>query len=774
MRKYTMTLTSIQWGMHRRRMNQESPIANIEGYVLCLGFSCKSGDCIQVHFVNDLMPDCPGFQSEDEQHSLNIKYNKASYSCRKPASITCFPKHSRCFEIYQLCLYDSDGFGNLAYCRNAAHLRDCSWVGCTNTYKCMQSYCIPYRKLCDGVEDCVEGDDEKNCINYTCPGLLRCSGVSYCVHPTEVCDGITHCPDGDDEYVCDVKACPFGCDCLGYSAQCRDETIPYIPYIETANMKFLSLGYPSMHKPNLQNISAQSNLLILDMSNSVVMDVCPTLSEDFKLYHSIIVLRLQYNYITHVSNRCFVRLLVLTTLELHGNPLKSLSDGAFENIPLLYMSIGQSTLSALSENWLKDLNILQGIDIHGLRLQYISGSSLHTLYNLNYVNSDDYRLCCMMLNTNMCSSKKHTENSCRMVLPMRALGTGISAMASIIFPWDVLLIVRIFTKLYSKRPTYFTIVIFMLLGEVFITKYVLILAVADMYYGNQYILVGTSWVNSIICHWASISISTGMSMSVIGDALLTHLSYMAVMSMVFVEDDYRLIISRIVFSLYPIILCTFTTLLLAESWMNKTKDIRNTFCTILNPSYPTSIANLIGRSILSIILVTSALHVFTTNIMILIRVFRSGKQSQMGVTNKEFHRRRVFSVLKNIFMAIVFKCLHCLPLLSIFLLQELSVIVPRGVELLAICLMWIIGSLRNSFVYVLKMHKWETTKYTLSYWSEINDINIKLKLKNCIVRMHFNEQCSIDHIWSYRKCQDYVYVKWEYYVKNKAVFETCK
>ena len=185
----------------------------------------------------------------------------------------------------------------------------------------------------------------------------------------------------------------------------------YIPYITTENMNFLSLGFPSMQIPNLQNISLQPHLLILDMSNSVIMDVCLTLSEAFGLYHSIMVLWLQFNNITYVSNRCFFRLIELAILELHGDPVKSLLDGAFQDIPLLYLTIGHTKLSTISGHWLQHPNILQGIDIRELRLQVIGDHLLRKFHNLNYVN--DYRLCYVLANMNMCSSKKRTKTFVR-------------------------------------------------------------------------------------------------------------------------------------------------------------------------------------------------------------------------------------------------------------------------------------------------------------------------------------------------------------------------
>ena len=247
--------------------NKKLLVANIVGYILCLGFKCKSGDCMLLSYVNDLIPDCPGLRTEDELRGLSIKYHNQSYGCANEAGIACFPEHSKCFWIYQLCLYDTDELENIAFCSNAAHLRDCDWIECTKSFKCYKSYCTPFRMLCNGKEDYLEGDDEKNCDTYNCRGFLKCSGVSNCVHPTEVCDGTLHCPYGDDEKLCDIQHCPSGCQCLGYSVACYSDTISCIPYILMPNLKVLSIRFPSMFIPNLRNLTSHSRLLILDRTD---------------------------------------------------------------------------------------------------------------------------------------------------------------------------------------------------------------------------------------------------------------------------------------------------------------------------------------------------------------------------------------------------------------------------------------------------------------------------------------------------------------------------
>lgn len=85
---------------------------------------------------------------------------------------------------------------------------DCRPFKCSpGQFQCENDHCIPPNQLCDGISQCGDESDEKNCDAHTClPSQFKCSqnGTvgAHCISGTSRCDGLRDCPGGEDELNC--------------------------------------------------------------------------------------------------------------------------------------------------------------------------------------------------------------------------------------------------------------------------------------------------------------------------------------------------------------------------------------------------------------------------------------------------------------------------------------------------------------------------------------------------------------------------------------------
>ena len=228
-------------------------------------YQCEKGGCVPFHKFCDGISDCHlsddemGCDSETalyasnatkgsdrelgkddtmcdmEDNVLKLIANSAYHPnidtdmCTGHAGILPCLSGSECYSIDNICQYDVSNTGKMLHCTDGTHLRGeaiCKQVVCTQKYKCLISYCIPLRKVCNGVIDCPNGDDEMSCDDITCPGQVWCSGTKQCVIHQELCDGVAHCPRKDDELSC--QRCPLPqCQCTGNMMQCHNVALSH-------------------------------------------------------------------------------------------------------------------------------------------------------------------------------------------------------------------------------------------------------------------------------------------------------------------------------------------------------------------------------------------------------------------------------------------------------------------------------------------------------------------------------------------------------------------
>ena len=371
--------------------------------------SDRNRRCISVYAINDLHDDC-GTGGEDEPilNSIGIPLTEWNGMCKQEDHIPCLPGHPHCFPVHALCVYDVDVNGKLLYCGNGAHLSYCGPHQCPGRFKCHQSYCVSAVRVCDGVEDCVRGEDERGCgQNLTCPGMFRCK-AGGCVTRLQACDGRNDCRGyADDESLCPFPQfdCPHSCVCSRRSMVC-----------DRPDARALNLSlYRSLHLtteaiiPTLKNSSylmrlsiSGSNLSIIDpfpkMQSLILLDISDTYfgnmkSKLFSGLQNLQVLLLANNWLETLHGDLFAGLASLQVIDVSKCKLKAIIYQPFSPlVQLKELHISDNELLSWSLDFQVEFRSLSYLNIYGISFEELNVAGVG---NISVeLNTSIHELCC--------------------------------------------------------------------------------------------------------------------------------------------------------------------------------------------------------------------------------------------------------------------------------------------------------------------------------------------------------------------------------------------
>lgn len=89
----------------------------------------------------------------------------------------------------------------------------------SHRFQCSSGKCIKRRRLCDGLDDCGDMSDERNC---PCRNHQITCANGHCVEKIWICDGTDDCGDGTDELNCDAPTTsPASTNCSVHNGGCE-------------------------------------------------------------------------------------------------------------------------------------------------------------------------------------------------------------------------------------------------------------------------------------------------------------------------------------------------------------------------------------------------------------------------------------------------------------------------------------------------------------------------------------------------------------------------
>ena len=479
------------------------------------------------------------------------------------------------------------------------------------------------------------------------------------------------------------------------------------------DMIYLSVGGDYEFVLSFANFFSLSRLIILDMSNSMLLDICPSLLEDYVFYDWLHALYLQNTRIKYITSHCFSKLPSLLIINFRGNNIIHIANDAFSAISLYVLILSNALTFPLSGRWINSFHRLNTLNIRGVKLNYQSRAAVNSFEALKTVYTDDARICCILQNIKGCHEPMKTHVECFQLLSHSVLGPAVVSFAALnlIFMIITMGFVR---KLFSgSRPVQCLLRNVILINRSLSVLYVLIIATIDVYSRKHYILWYTSILSIALCQALYIMHTVGIVISNLSTTFRDHITCMAVRHLLYVEnDDYTK--AKIFLSLSFFLITTGIAMFPLSLDKNiPFQEIENHACSSsLGFSVYASKWAAIGPVLVCIIILSSLAYSNLTHCAIYRKTYPSGKFAQ-AVTSSEsgMFRPKLFKLLKTLVPSTMFRSLECMPVLCIGFAKLCGTHIRLNIQLISILISVICGCCNSTITPVwypmlTKRYKW--------------------------------------------------------------------
>ncbi|XP_038047561.1 uncharacterized protein LOC119721553 [Patiria miniata] len=406
---------------------------------------------------------------------------------------------------FLLSFQSSFPFKNLTWCdEEESSIDDCEKlekipVSCDmhdeSLFDCGDGSCVIPEARCNGFTDCNMGLDELSCENIHCPEFYACKTSSHCIYWEEVCDGKADCGSGDDEIDCVNKRCPNGCKCNydvdDFHVRCQQGWSQSTLANTAKRTQALELTHGEIHTLELGGFKGLHYLEALYLTDNHIQWI----QQGAFAGLNITYLDISNNNITMIDSPIFYELEQLETLMMVNVPIMSISASAF---------LGLSNLETL----------VIITKLRGDMFIEVEKGAFQELKSLQTVYVDDYRLCCDLAELEHFSVEEDcrtTElqpplNLCGSLLQNHVLRVALWVLGlSALFGNVVVIIWRIKgAGGRGGKKTHSFMVLNLAISDFMMGVYMLMIAGADLSYGEAYFRTATVWRSSVVCKIAGV------------------------------------------------------------------------------------------------------------------------------------------------------------------------------------------------------------------------------------------------------------------------------
>ena len=465
-------------------------------------FSCQNNiTLVDLSLLDDLIPHCEENYLDESLLKIIVK-NKTYIPCPMKGQLPCKTGHPKCYNISEICIYRLDKHNNLYPCKTGAHIQKCDIFECHQHFKCLKYYCIPWSYICDGKWDCPDGYDETHghvCgKERICVNQFKCKNSEVCIHIHDICNDFLDCPLHDDEVLCPLKdvICPKSCECLNYALMCNEITtdflsLQYLPHVayHLVAVSLVSLSF----------LEQKKHVMVLNVSRNYIEVVCN--SNTFSKH--IQKVDFSWNLIQNISKKCFENLANLHEIKLNRNKISLLKPKSFYSLKTVSIDLSSNSLQCILKGAFYNISMLYLLQINDNPLTQVHFQNFIDVH-VRILQTSDFYICCITSHLLACLVSKTWHMTCSNLLPSFSIKFAFVTVSIFVVTLNLLSLWQKYTTI-SRRPqgkVFNVIVCFINAGDFMYGVYLVIIWIADSFYGKSFVNMHHIWKSGQPCFLA--------------------------------------------------------------------------------------------------------------------------------------------------------------------------------------------------------------------------------------------------------------------------------